>query len=499
MAGISITLAGNFAKLDELKSKAEKTASNIKSSFKKVADTAVFKGLAVGATAAFAGVTAAMAKAIQKGGELDDSMRRTGASGRNLVVLQKAFELAGVSGDKLPGTLNKMQKALAGVNDEGEPTNKAFEKLGLSIEELQSLDPVAAFQKTAQAIAGLPNPSMRAAAAMEIFGKAGGELLSLMNDPAAFSQARDQVGSLADMLPGVAAEFGTAGDVLDQFKDKFEQLGTVAAIHLIPHLEAATELLTALDFGKMSWGNLFSSELTPEDRERAKQKAEDWASDDPMHGKSRTETEAGKLKASNEDFWARKEQEKQDAIAKTAEKERLAAEKKAEAERKKAEAAAESRAAAAEEYRLENAILAARLKGDADRLAKLEREKAIREEIKKLESAGFTADEARKPAEAKVDAEKKATDAEAARKAAMDEKRKAQEVLAGKVNESREKLENLQYQSSVGAVSSMQRIGGGGGAVSSGLDYARQQSDLQREANGYLRQLIEVSRQPLDY
>jgi colicin import membrane protein len=218
-----------------------------------------------------------------------------------------------------------------------------------------------------------------------------------------------------------------------------------------------------------------------------------------MNGKSRTEVAKQKLDAQNADFWARKEAEKQEAIEKRAEKERAAAEKQAEADRKKAEATKESRAAAAEEYRLENAILAARLKGDAARLAKLEREKAIREEIKRLESAGFTPAEARKPAEAKVDAEKKAEAKDARAKAAMEEKRKAQKVLAGKVNESRDKLENLQYQSSVGAVSSMQRIGGGGGAVASGLDYARQQSDLQREANGYLRQLIEVSRQPLDY
>lgn len=498
MAGISITLAGNFQKLDELKDKAHKTANSIKAGFKNIAGSAAFQGLAAGATAAFAGVTAAVAKAVNKGGELNDMMLRTGASGKGLVILEKAFENAGVAGEKLPGALNKMQKALAGVNDEGEPTTQAFAKLGLSIQELQSMDPVDAFRKTAQAIAGLPDPSMRAAAAMEIFGKAGGELLAVMNDPGAFAQAREQVGSLADMLPGSAGEFDNIGDAMASFEQKVEQLGTVVAIKLLPFLEQMVEMMNAVDFGNFDWKNPFNSDLTENDRARARQQASDWASDDPMNGKSRTEVEKGKLDAKNEDFWARKEAEKQDAIKKAAEKEQKAAEKKAEAARKKAEQDKVTRAAAVEEYRLEQAILAARLKGDADRLAKLEREKKIREEIKKLEAAGFTAAEARKPAEAKVDAERKASDAEAARQAAMDEKRRVQEVLAGKVNDSRDKLDNLQYQSSIGSISSMQRIGGGGGAVSSGLDYARQQSDLQREANGYLRQLIEVSRQPLD-
>lgn len=496
MAGISITLAGNFAKLDELKSKAQKAAASIKDNFSKVTNTAAFKGLAVGATAAFAGITAAVAKAVNKGGALNDMMLRTGASGKGLVILQKAFENAGVAGDKLPGALNKMQKALAGVNEEGEPTTQAFAKLGLSIQELQSLDPVEAFRKTSQAIAELPDPSMRAAAAMKIFGKAGGELLAVMNDPQAFSQARDQVGSLADMLPGAAGDFDNVGDALASFDAKVEQLGTRIAIGLLPVLESMVELMNAIDFGTFDWTNPFSSELTPADRERAKQKAADWASDDPMHGKSKKEVDAAKLDAQNADFWRRKEAEKQEAIKKRAEKERAAAEKQAEADRKKAEATKESRAAAAEEYRLENAILAARLKGDADRLAKLEREKAIREEMKRLESAGFTPEEARKPAEAKVDAEKKANDAEARREEAKKRQRETQEELAAKLKDSRKELENLEYQSSVGSISSMQRIGGGGGAVASGLDYQRQVADLQREANSYLRQLIEVSRTP---
>jgi chemotaxis protein histidine kinase CheA len=492
MAGISITLAGNFAKLDELKGKADKAAKSIKDSFKKVANSAAFKGLAVGATTAFAAISAAAAKSIKKGGELTDTMARTGAAGGKLLVLERAFVNAGIAGEKVPTVLNKMQQALAGTNDEGQLTSTAFRKLGLSIEELQKLDPVDAFRKTSQAIAQIPDPAGRAAAAMELFGRAGGELLVVMNDPNAFGTARDQVGSLADTLPGVAGEFDSIADAMADFGTKAEQLGTQVAITLLPVLNTMVELINSIDLGSFDWKNPFSSQLTAADRQRAKQKAADWAEDDPMHGKSVKEVEAAKLEASNADFWARKEKEKQDAIEARAQKEREAAEKQAEADRKKAEATEESRAAAAEEYRLENAILAARLKGDADRLAKLEREKAIREEMKKLESAGFTAAEARKPAEAKVDAETAASAAENARR----RQRETQEDLAAKLGESRSNLENLQYQSSVGSISSMQRIGGGGGAVASGLDYQRQVADLQREANGYLRQLIEVSRQP---
>jgi hypothetical protein len=310
--------------------------------------------------------------------------------------------------------------------------------------------------------------------------------------------ARDQVGSLADMLPGVAGEFDTVADAMADFTTKSEQLGTIVGIRLLPVLTAMVELMNSVDFGNFDWKDPFSSNLRPQDRARAEKRAADMAEDDSLSGRSITEVADAQLAAANEDFWARKEAEKQEAIKKTADKALAEAEKLAEAERKKAEATKETRAAAAEEYRFENAMLAARLKGDADRLAKLEREKAIREEIKRLEGAGFTAAEARKPAEAKVDAEKLASDADAAREAATKSQRKTQEGLAEKVNDSRKRLDDLQYQSTIGSISSMQRIGGGGGAMASGLDYARQAADLQREANGYLRELIAVSRQTVE-
>ncbi|NQX00454.1 hypothetical protein HQ447_07320 [bacterium] len=498
MAGISINLSGNFQKLDELKDKAGKTAASIKSAFGSTAGKAMFAGVAAGATAAFVGITAAVSKAIDKGGELNDMMLRTGASGKGLVILQKAFENAGLAASQVPQVLNKMQKALAGVNEEGEPTNAAFAKIGLSIEELQKLDPVEAFQKTAQAIAGIESPAQRTAAAMEIFGKSGGELLAVMNDPEAFAQARDQVGSLADMLPGVAGEFDSVGDAMGSFSSKVEQLGTRVAISLLPALTAMVELMNAVDLGTFDWTDPFSSDLKPADRKAAKQKADDWAKDDPMNGKSPIEVAKAKLDAANGDFWAGKEAEKQAAIKKQADLERAAAEKKAESDRQSAEEKAKSRAAALDEYNLESAILSAKLAGNAKRLEALEREKKIREEMQRLESAGFTADEARAPATAKVDAETKiAANADAKEKAA-DEKKRIADILAGRLQDVQGRQKGHQFQSTIGAASSMQRIGGGGGAVSSGLDYARQAADLQRESNDLQREMVALLRPAMD-
>jgi hypothetical protein len=539
MAGISINLAGNFTKLDELKDKAQKTSASIKSAFGSNLGKAMFGGISVAAAAAFAGVVAAMKSAIQAGGELSDMMARTGADGAKLVVLQRAFENAGMAASSVPQVLNKMQKALAGVNEDGQETGNAFAKLGLSVGTLMAMDPAAAFRATSEAIARLPDPAQRAAAAMELFGRSGGELLVLMTDTTAFSAAEEQVGSLAQTLADNAAQLDAVADALELLDVKMQQVGVELAVALMPQLTAFANWMNETDFSSVGAGlgdmaekiisfaqgiadvvkyipafmvldklanAAFGGDADPvKAKEKAKREIDALMESQGWTGKGtgKSDSEAAAEKAANiaNPFADARDQSKRDAekqAEKAAEKAAKDAEKKADSDKKASEERARSRAAAMEEYNLESAMLSARLKGDAQKLAALEREKKIREEIDRLTRAGFTADEARRPAEAKVDAEKKAAEQEQARKDAEDEKKKIQETLQGKLADVQGRIEGQEFQSTVGAVSSMQRIGGGGGAVSSGLDYARQSADLQREANNYLRQLIDLNRPELD-
>lgn len=535
MAGIAITLAGNFSKLDELKNKTQRTAASIKSAFGSNIGKAAFASLSVAAGAAFATVVAGMKSAIEAGGELSDMVARTGADGAKLFVLQRAFENAGMAASQVPAVLNKMQKALAGLNEEGDRvTERVFRDLGLSVSQLQSMDPADAFAEISRALSAVEDPAKRAALGMEIFGKSAGQLLVMMTDAKAIDTAREQVGDLADTLSENANQLDAVADSMGLFQVKVQQVGAEVAVALLPQLTELSQMLNETDFSAVggaigilaekvvSFGEALSEvakyaplmiamqkladitigvDLDEEDIKKAREMAETWAKNDPMHGKSRTEVAAEKEQAIAKDketaaaVASAKESEKAKAASEKAAK---TAEQKAAAERKAAEEKEKARAAAAEEYRLEKAIIDARLAGDAERLAALEREKKIREEMARLESGGFTAAEARKPAEAKVDAEKQAADREQRLQQAQDEKTRMQEQLAGKVNDARGRLDSLQYESSIGAISSMQRIGGGGGAVASGLDYARQAADLQREANGYLRQLIDISRREVE-
>ena len=531
MAGISINLSGNFQALDDLKSKAGKAAASIKSAFGSDLGKKMFAGVGVAAAAAFAGVVAAVKSAVDAGGELQDMMARTGAAGKGLVVMQRAFENAGIAAAQVPAVLNKMQKALTGLNEEGEPTNQAFAKLGLSINDLLQLDPVAAFQQIQTAIAGINDPAQRTAIAMELFGKSGGALLAVFQDSGAFAQAEQQVGSLGATLAENAAALDAVGDAFGALDTKLQQVGAEVAVALLPQLEQLGEWLNRTDFSAIGGGIGIIAEKvvsfgtalaevaqymplmiamekiaglvigTDADPVKAAEMAAGMA--DPNYTRSDTATAprtAGNLGYTDTPATATAPKSEADIKqeADAADKAAKAAAQKAAADQKAAEAAAKSRALAQEQYNLDTAILSARLRGDAAGVAAAERKKKIYEEIKRLESAGFTTAEARGPAEAKVDAEAKATAQEDAKKSAEDERRKIQDTLQGKLDGARGKIDDQQFQSSVGSISAMQRVGGGGGAVSSGLDYARQAADLQREANSLMRQLIEVSRNPVE-
>lgn len=531
MAGISINLSGNFGKLDELKDKAGKTADSIKKAFGSNVGKSMFAGVSIAAAAAFAGVVAAVKSAIDAGGELQDMMNRTGAAGKGLVIMQKAFENAGIAAAGVPAVLNRMQKALAGLNEEGEPTNEAFKKLGLSVGELQAMDPVAAFQAIQAAISGIPDPAQRAAVAMELFGKSGGELLAVFQDSEAFSQAETQVGSLGQTLADNAADLDAVGDAFGSLETKFQQIGAEVAIALLPQLIALGEWLNETDFaavgagigtiaeGLISLGSTLAEVAkymplmialqkfadlaigTEADPEKAKAMAAKMADPNYKRGDGVSQAPGGntgyteKPSAPQAAGKSAKEVEKETTATERAAQ---AAKKKADADRESAAEKAKSRAAAMDEYNVEAQILSAKLAGDQKRIAMLEREKKIREEMKRLESAGFTAGEARAPAAAKVDAEAKIAASADAKQKALDEKKRIAEILAGRMQDVQGRQRGQQFQSTIGAASSMQRIGGGGGAVSSGLDYARQAADLQREANDILREIAAANRQPLD-
>ena len=200
-----------------LTSSLTKASSSLSAGF----DKAKLGALALlGAVTAMAGgVGAGVVSVFNMGDSLKTLRDRTGASIPFLMTLQKAFQQAGISSEAVGPMLSTMQRSLMGVNSEGEPTNKMFQRLGLSVEQLLQLNPDEQFKEIQKAISGLASPAERTAAAFAIFGRQGAALTAVFADAGA-------MGSIGKKLEGRAKILQENADIFAAISVKLRESGS---------------------------------------------------------------------------------------------------------------------------------------------------------------------------------------------------------------------------------------------------------------------------------
>lgn len=118
---------------------------------------------------------------------------RLGMTYGEFAGLSLAADLAGVSMDSVGKATQKAEIAFAKAAGGSRIATAAFSAIGLSVEELNQMSAADRFDAIASAIAALPTEAQRAAAAVQVFGKAGAELLPLFAGGAeGIAAAREQ-------------------------------------------------------------------------------------------------------------------------------------------------------------------------------------------------------------------------------------------------------------------------------------------------------------------
>lgn len=224
---------------------------------------AIAAGLAAAAAAA-TGLAVGVKSAIDLGGALSELSSRTGVAAGTLRVLQEAFQRSGLSADSVGQYVNKLQRAIVEAGTGTGPAAKAFQSLGLSVESLRGLSAAEQFQTIGQAIGALPDPAARAAAAMQIFGRSGGELLALFSNSGAMAEAARAVGAQADILTQNADMFDKASDILNGIGTKLQGFFVGVADTLVPALMPLLEAADGIDLSGMGQdlGNAIAFGLT---------------------------------------------------------------------------------------------------------------------------------------------------------------------------------------------------------------------------------------------
>jgi len=180
----------------------------------------------------------------------NDLAQRLGVSVESLQALQMAAKLSGV--DDITAALQKVAIAVGQASSGSVEQAKAFESIGLSVDELMAMNPEEQFRAIQQAIAALPTPAERAAAAVAIFGRSGVELLPLMNQNLAEVEERmRRLGAIVgeDQVEAI----GGMNDALDMVRATFDGIiGTVVG-NLAPVVESlANDFLAFVE----EWNNI---------------------------------------------------------------------------------------------------------------------------------------------------------------------------------------------------------------------------------------------------
>ncbi len=135
----------------------------------------------------------AFAKASASGSkELLSMSQRTGISVEALSELGYAAQISGSDMETLELGIRKMQKTIAAAAMGSKAATDALAQLGITIDDLRGLSPDQQFKLIADKLAAIQSPALRAALAMQIFGRNGTSLLPMLSQGAAGIEAMQE-------------------------------------------------------------------------------------------------------------------------------------------------------------------------------------------------------------------------------------------------------------------------------------------------------------------
>lgn len=208
-------------------------------------------GLVLGAMSAMA------LKTADFGDALNDARQRTGVSAEDLSKLAYAAELSGTSMDGVSSAVKFLSKNMeSAINKSGEQRS-AFASLGISAKDLEEAhgDVNTVLLKIADRFTTLPDGAEKSAAAMQIFGKSGTDLIPLLNSGsegiAAMGDEAERLGIvMSDEAAAAADEFN---DKLAGLKGAAEGIGISIGSALIPPLTSFFEVATNVVVAVKDW------------------------------------------------------------------------------------------------------------------------------------------------------------------------------------------------------------------------------------------------------
>jgi hypothetical protein len=206
-----------------------------------------------------AGLVAGMLEAVREwakgGAELAHLSEQAGTTVEEFSALSYAARRCGVDTGGLAIGIRKMQVTIAAAGRGMKQANDVLASLGANLQELSGMKPEEQFKNLAERITAIQNPTERTAATVRIFGRAGTELLPLLNQGSSgieqFTQRARELGLVTSNETAQSAlRFSR---LLADLQDVFKRCVFIIGGALAPNLEDLVGKITTVAVRVRQW------------------------------------------------------------------------------------------------------------------------------------------------------------------------------------------------------------------------------------------------------
>jgi len=222
------------------KDQASKKLKGVGDQGQRLKDT--MKKVGIAAAVAAAAVSAALGKMLydwtKAGDEIAKTAKRMGWSTEAVSEMAYAARISGAELKDVETATKRLSKAVVDASAGLATYVRAFDRIGLSAEDLLGLSPEEQFWAVAQALAGIDDQAIRTATAMDLFGRSGTNLFPLLEEGAeGIAELRDRAREMGIVFDEeAAANAEKLNDAMTDMKAAVDGLKYAVAEQLAPAL-----------------------------------------------------------------------------------------------------------------------------------------------------------------------------------------------------------------------------------------------------------------------
>lgn len=238
--------------LDQITSEAGETASTLGSKFEAAGSKVTAMGKAFAPVSLAAGAVGGL---LLKGAKdtaaytdnIDKMSQKLGMSRKGFQEWDYILSQNGASIDSMKMGMKTLTNSLDKVSQSGSTAGTAFERLGISYDDLQGKSQEEVFEMTVKALQGVQDETERAALANQLFGRSGQELAPLLNaGVGSVDELKQKAHDLGLVLDDETIDAGVnMTDALDTMHRAFMTVGAGIATAVMPLITQFADYVSA--------------------------------------------------------------------------------------------------------------------------------------------------------------------------------------------------------------------------------------------------------------